>query len=273
MSNVYQFPFGEYVRPVVQEDRTPKKVFVLGVYASAVHAKWVDKNGKQVCPSLAVASEPRIFWDGNNEEAQAIIDKIKIPSELGHLELPDENLNGPSARALENEILAPLGFKREDAWLCDLLPESRLNPKQVYAIWKNYKPYLDEDKGIELNNVTIPAVPDTFCDKERVEEITKELLESQAEWLILLGDKPIKQYLKKVVKMTNDIWNNLKECVEINGYGTIIEMEIAGKMIKVVPMVHPHHIIPVEPYSPQWHDTHMKWVAERKKDINKNKTE
>ena len=60
----YHFPFGETVKPLVQEDRTPKKVFVLGVYASAVHARW--KNGANTkCNALAVASEPRIFWDGN----------------------------------------------------------------------------------------------------------------------------------------------------------------------------------------------------------------
>ena len=32
------FPFGEPLRPVVQLDRGPKDVFVLGVYSSAVHA-------------------------------------------------------------------------------------------------------------------------------------------------------------------------------------------------------------------------------------------
>ena len=36
----YYFPFGETVKRLLQEDRTPKKVFVLGVYASAVHARW-----------------------------------------------------------------------------------------------------------------------------------------------------------------------------------------------------------------------------------------
>ena len=50
-----------------------KKVFVLGVYASAVHARW-KKDGKVICQALAVASEPRIFWDGNPEEAKRIID-------------------------------------------------------------------------------------------------------------------------------------------------------------------------------------------------------
>ena len=44
----YYYPFGEELKQVVQQDRTPKKVFVLGVYASAVHAKW-KREGKVVC--------------------------------------------------------------------------------------------------------------------------------------------------------------------------------------------------------------------------------
>ena len=44
MDKKYYYPFGEELRPVVQQDRTPKKVFVLGVYASAVHAQWKKDN-------------------------------------------------------------------------------------------------------------------------------------------------------------------------------------------------------------------------------------
>ena|GEM_PF-5112732 len=58
------FPFGQPVRCLVQRDRTPKKVFILGVYASAVHARWVDPSGRQLVLALAVASEPYIFWRG-----------------------------------------------------------------------------------------------------------------------------------------------------------------------------------------------------------------
>lgn len=35
----YLFPFGQELHPLIQEDRTHKKVFVLGVYAGAVHAR------------------------------------------------------------------------------------------------------------------------------------------------------------------------------------------------------------------------------------------
>lgn len=40
----YYYPFGEEVHCLAQQDRTPKKVFVLGVYASAVHARWEKRR-------------------------------------------------------------------------------------------------------------------------------------------------------------------------------------------------------------------------------------
>ena len=131
----YHYPFGEVVHPLVQVDRSPKKVFVLGVYASAVHARW-RKGNKVICAALAVASEPRIFWNGNPEEATEIISRINIPEEMGTLEPAGSHLNGPSAKVLDNHILAPLGFTRKDAWLCDLLPETRLNSNQFKIIKK-----------------------------------------------------------------------------------------------------------------------------------------
>jgi hypothetical protein len=74
MTNKYFFPFGQELKKVEQKDRSPKKVFVLGVYASAVHARWTDKNGDLKVSALAVASEPSIFW--TSENADKIISSI-----------------------------------------------------------------------------------------------------------------------------------------------------------------------------------------------------
>jgi uncharacterized protein YwlG (UPF0340 family) len=51
------FPFASQLQKVEQQDKSPKKVFVLGVYASAVHAKWIGTDGKVKVNDLAVASE------------------------------------------------------------------------------------------------------------------------------------------------------------------------------------------------------------------------
>lgn len=252
----YLFPFGQELHPLVQQDRTEKKVFVLGVYASAVHARW-KKGNEIVSQALAVASEPRIFWDGNIDEAWDIIRKCNVPEELGYLEPASAQLNGPSAKVLDEDILKPLGYTRSDAWLCDMLPETRLNPNQIKVIKEKYNPLIDK---YDLNEVTIPTRPSLFCDSKRAEEITKELLESGAELLVLLGDLPIKQYLKKI----SDIpYASLQDYVDAYGYGIATEAVINEKIFKVLPLAHPRQIGALGAHNEKWHDMHMNWEKGR----------
>ena len=248
----YYFPFGETVHRLVQQDRSPKKVFVLGVYASAVHALWKDDNGI-VCRALAVASEPRIFWDGNPRETADIISRISIPEQMGTLEPAGAHLNGPSAKVLDNQILAPLGLSREDAWLCDLLPETRLNDDQSRILEKKYKP---KAKSYGLNEVTVPARPTIFCDKARSEEIVSELEESQAETLILLGDIPILQFLNKVAEVN---YKSLQEYVDLYGYGNYSQTAINGKTYRILPLAHPRQIGALGFHSKKWYKLHQAW--------------
>lgn len=248
----YYYPFGEVVHPLVQVDRSPKKVFVLGVYASAVHARW-RKGNKVICAALAVASEPRIFWNGNPEEATEIISRIHIPEEMGTLEPAGSHLNGPSAKVLDNNILAPLGFTRDDAWLCDLLPETRLNRSQQHVINEKYRL---EAKKFGLNEVNIPPRPSVFCDKARSIEIVSELEESQTTTLILLGDIPIRQFINQVADVK---YKNLQEYVELYGYGKSTPITIDGKGYKVLPLAHPRQIGALGYHSTKWHKLHQDW--------------
>ena len=253
----YYFPFGEAVHPLVQQDRGPKKVFVLGVYASAVHARW-KKDDKIVCQALAVASEPRIFWDGNPKEAADIISKINIPEQMGTLEPAGTHLNGPSAKVLDNQILAPLGFTRKDAWLCDMLPETRLNPNQFKIIQKEYEPKV---KQYGLNEVTIPKRPTNFCDKARSEEIISELEESQAETLILLGDIPVLQFLNLVAEVD---YKSLQEYVDLYGYGNYSQVAINGKTYNILPLAHPRQIGALGAHSEKWYKLHQEWESNKR---------
>lgn len=252
----YYFPFGQELHPLIQEDRSPKKVFVLGVYASAVHARW-KRNGKIVCQALAVASEPYIFWDGDLAEAKRIIDAIDIPKELGYLEPAGKQLNGPSAKVLEENILAPLGYTRVDAWLCDCLPETRLNPSQLKVIRERYNPLIEQ---YHLNQVTIPTRPSAFCDRRRSEEITQELMESEADLLVLLGDIPIAQYLNRV---TDVPFTTLGEYVDLYGYGNTTQVQISGRKIQVLPLAHPRQIGALGAHSEKWNLMHREWEQRR----------
>lgn len=242
------FPFGSLIKNVIQKDRTPKKVFILGVYASAVHAKWVNPEGKTVVRALAVASEPYIFWRGDG--AQNLLDPIKIPPALGTLVPAADQFNGPSGIALDERIINPLGLQREDTWLCDLVPHSCMNPSHKKTLEKNYLPRVEE---YSLPIPTVPRVPTRLTDAARREEILGELQESHAEILVLLGDKPIQWFLRYY----DNSWQRLSDFPE---YGRLYETKIDGKALRIFPLAHPRQIARLGTSSIKWYDIHQNWL-------------
>ena len=259
MKKKYYFPFGQELKKVEQKDKTPKKAFVLGVYASAVHARWINKNGKQKVSALAIASEPEIFWTGEN--AEEIISKIKIPEELGILTTPsDSRLNGPSGRALDNLFLMPLGLNRENTWLCDILPKSRVNKNQCKAIYENYT--YEIIQKYNLMPATIPHFDKKELNsKKRREEILHELELSQAEKLILLGDLPIYWFLR----FYNKKYSKLSQFGETNDtYGRKHELKINNKIYQVIPLCHPRQANRLGSSSTKWGKLHDNWLKKLK---------
>jgi hypothetical protein len=259
--NECYFPFGEKLKKVQQLGTTPKKAFVLGVYASAVHARWVDNNGKQKVAALAVASEPKIFWTG--EEAAQIIGKIRIPEDLGKLTEPlDRNLNGHSGRTLDECYLTPLGLNRNTTWLCDLLPESRVNENQRKAIEKHYTTDI-----IQRYNLTEPSIP-SFTKSEldspvRRQEILEELRTSNAETLIILGDLPIYWFLRFQDKR----FTKLSQFGDTDdSYGREHEIRIDEKTYNVIPLCHPRQAKRLGSSSTKWGGLHDNWIKQNQVD-------
>jgi hypothetical protein len=246
------FPFGQPVQAVVQQDRTPKRVFILGVYASAVHARWIGPNGRTRVNALAVASEPYIFWRGDG--AEEILSKIQIPAELGRLVPPDPKFNGPSGLALDEHYLKPLGLTREDAWLCDLVPHSCMNTGQRAAIKRAYQKNVAE---YHLPQATVEGLPSKLTDPDRREAILKELRESQAGLLILLGDQPIRWFLRfycPEYKVLSDFGSP---------YGQRHPIHLDGMALDVLPLAHPRQAGRLGLSSEEWFREHQKWEKEQ----------
>lgn len=253
------FPFGQPLKKVKQESKTPKEVFILGVYASAVHARWIDSRGKQKVAALAIASEPEIFWNGGN--AEKIISDIEIPKELGKLVTPGKNLNGPSGRTLDEKIISPLGLTRKDVWLCDLLPESRVNENQQKAINRHYTS--DIIKQFNLSPATVPVFNKNELDsKLRRKEILDELEQSQAETLILLGDLPIYWFLRFFSNNTDNRLSGFGETTDT--YGKPHEVRINRKMYHVLPLCHPRQMSRLGASSSKWELLHEYWISSKK---------
>jgi len=248
------FPFGEKVKPVEQVDRSPKKVFVLGVYASAVHARWLGTDGKVCVSALAVASEPEIFWRGDG--AKSIVDGIPIPAPFGKLVPAAAQLNGPSGRSLDDEYLAPLGFDRSDVWLSDIYPYSRMNTGQRAAIEREYLPYLGE---YDIPVPTLQPAPTSGPGEERREEIWDEYVQSQAEVLILLGDKPIEWFFSHLEPQYQKLSDFGKEA---KTYGQLHLFRIRGRQIGVLPLVHPRQASRLGASSAEWAELHQTWKTD-----------
>lgn len=254
MKSIGTFPFGQPVQEVVQTERTPKDVFILGVYASAVHAKWVDSNDKTLVNALAVASEPTIFWRGEN--AESIIQQIRIPKELGKLLPAEQEFNGPSGMALDNLILNPLGLDRNKVWLCDLVPHSCSNSAQNSAIERAYLPIA---KRFGLATPSVPPIPEVMTTENRRQAIMDELLDSGAKTLIILGDKPVQWFLSYF----DGRWNKLADFGrDGKSYGRLHKAQVGGKEIQVLALAHPRQIAQLGQSSSVWYNLHKAWVEQ-----------
>lgn len=254
MEELGVFPFGEPVRRVEQTDRTPKRVFVLGVYSSAVHAQWLSPKGVRVVSALAVRSEPEIFWRGR--DAEELISGIRVPPTAGRLVPAAARFNGPSGIALDEQILTPMRLDRSDAWLCDLVCHSCLNPGQSAAIRRAYLP-LVEDRA--LPQPTIPPVPSILADAARRAQILQELVTSAAETIVVLGDQPLRWFLRPMAGTAPrlaDFGTTERD------YGRPHIVTIGNREVAVVPLAHPRQIARLGRSSARWFDVHASWMKD-----------
>ena len=253
IETTYTFPFGQPVRLVKQTDCTPKSAFVLGVYASAVHARWIGADGKSRINALAVASEPEIFWTGEQARVKPadIISRILLPAGAGRLEPAVANLNGPSGRSLDRDILQPLGLRRADTWLCDCVPHACMNPSQRNAVEAKY----DTFSELTLPSYNMPSPPKKMPDGRR-DQILEELLTSKAELLILLGDKPLEWFVSSFHEGKKRLAEYVTTAEE---YGQRHPLTIEGHHLELLPLAHPRQIAGLGVTSGKWKEWHTEW--------------
>lgn len=246
------FPFGQPILDIEQQNREPKCVFVLGVYASAVHARWVGPDGKERIKAVGVASEPYIFWCG--DQAKEIIARIPVPASVGRLDPAAAMYNGPSGTALDDLLLAPLKIDRIKTWLCDLVPHSCMNSSQATALRRAYNPLVSS--GI-LPVASWPPVPSCLADDARRNAIWAEIKASRAKTVVLLGDEPIKWFLAHF----DNRWTRLSDFGKTpEQYGRLHRVHLEDLEVDVLPVVHPRQAARLGLSDPEWGSLHAAWV-------------
>lgn len=247
------FPFGQPVVTVEQADRNPAPVFVLGVYGSAVHARWLAPTGQERVQALPVAAEPEPFWRG--EDADKIVAQVQAPSAAGRLAPAPSRANGANGRALDELILAPLGLRRSLVWACNLVPHFCANHSQQDAIARRYAPVAQE---LGLPTANLPSIPATFADDQRAQAVAAELAESTASLLILLGDNPIRHFLHYYSRRHARLGDFGRSA---ETYGRLHRVAIDGRRVQVLPLAHPRQIAQLVRSSGHWYELHQDWLA------------
>jgi hypothetical protein len=245
---VYRFPFGRPLENTPPQKARNAKAFVVGVYASAVHARWIGPDGKEACKALAVSSEPCSFWDGTG--AEAIIADIQktVPSDMGRLEVPARQFNGPSAGTLLEMYLAPLGLTPADCWITDLHDRYFLSPGNEKAVARYEK--LRNEVLSAVPPAALPRRPITVVPKpERLTRLRDELRDSGARLVITLGNEPLRPLL-----------GNRARKLSLDGYGEPEGFEVLGQRVRVLRLCHPRQAGGLGTSSESWAGAHASWT-------------
>jgi hypothetical protein len=101
----------------------------------------------------------------------------------------------------------------------------------------------------------IPIVPKNI-DESRILEIKNEIIESNANTIILLGQDTLKWFISKVSDF------NIIELRSIYPYGKPFDIKIIGieKSFKVYAFAHMHHIEKPIGKGKEWKEKHLDWI-------------
>jgi len=127
---------------------------------------------------------------------------------------------------------------------------------QRAAIEREYLPYLGE---YDIPVPTLQPAPTSGPGEERREEIWDEYVQSQAEVLILLGDKPIEWFFSHLEPQYQKLSDFGKEA---KTYDQLHLFRIRGRQIGVLPLVHPRQASRLGASSAEWAELHQTWKTD-----------
>jgi hypothetical protein len=257
-SNLGVFPFGRKVLKVSQADRTPKPVFILGVYGSAVYAQFKAVNSEIPIRYLPVDNEPGIFWNGDKEAVKKIISEINLPKAVGKLTPEISSVNGIMGKAFDKYYLHPLKLTRDQIWICNLIPYIVLNKNERKSVRK----YNNIHHEFNLPKAEIPAKKErwNYLTKKRFREIIEEIFLSRAEFIITLGQQPLKWFLQEYN-------SGVEKLLNVKDYGSFTKIQIESIKLNFIPLFHPRQLLKQKNIDSRVGLLHFDWIKTKSKKI------
>jgi hypothetical protein len=250
-----QFLFGRPVLPAKPTADSPRPLFVLGAYPSALHVRWFGPDGACLIQAVAVDNEPEPFWTGSDEQKHidTWLSRVSFRDDWGRVEAC-RSLNGPSGKWVKSKLLDAMAVNRDDAWITDCLNNyfesdaaaKRLDSDRIASLMRSLSipPRLHAPHSSESDIVRMAKA-------EHRNRLLEELDCASPETVVTLGNAALRVFGDLV-----DSCDRTISKLSIDGYGAPVSAIVFGKQVEWFPLAHPA--------APAAYQTaHDAWVAAR----------
>ncbi len=232
----FTFPFGRQVTPRPPSAASPRGVFILGAYPSALHVEWKPPKPYKQIKALAVDDEPTPFWTGHDEAArvQRWRESVGFHASWGTVRGVGR-LNGSSGHWVEREVLGPLGVTHEETWITDCLDTYRASTGVGVRLADTYEPFA---RAHSLPSAVLRPHPDENdivreARADHLDRLRSELRTAALELIVTLGNAALRvaRYLVEV--------EDAPARLSPNGYGARLTSRFEGRAVAWLPLAHP----------------------------------
>jgi hypothetical protein len=264
------FPFGRpsTKRPARRPTSGSAEIFVLGVYPSALHVRWIlpqwlCTNDRSEVKALAVDVEPTVFWDGSDAAARVEQWREVIGFREGN-GLDDWGFvepaarNGSSGDDVGDRVLKPLGKSPASTWFTDAVPwffvkRAPKTSAKIPSPPSQQADVLDDvytrlvvhlaKRGGHLPKWDLPSRPSIAqlvdAASDRSAELRDEVLASRAATLITLGEEARRVATKLADEPGNVSSIPLSLAMSNDDYATKRELMIGDQKVNWWALRHP----------------------------------
>lgn len=237
VESVARFPFGVPVSRCAPSASSPRRVFVLGAYPSALHVAWLPPKPFERVRALPVADEPEPFWTGTDEALRiaAWRERVGFRDAWGAI-ATCRRLNGSSGVWVEERVLRPLGVSREECWITDCLATYRTSTDVAKRLDDTYHPFAAAH-GAPVASLSLhPSERQIVREALAVERerLTAELELATPELVVTLGNAALRVLRALVLDA-----DGIQRLAADDRYGTARRVRVMGRTASWVPLAHP----------------------------------
>jgi hypothetical protein len=127
---------------------------------------------------------------------------------------------------------------------------------------KSINRYNEIHKSLKAPEAVLPTKKDrwNYINKKRIREIIEEIFQSRSEFLITLGEQPLKWFLKSFNQEIGNLLNT-------KDYGTIKEAKLESIHLNLIPLFNPRQLLKEKNRESRVGLLHYDWMKNKARKI------